>query len=280
MLPQISSLLLVALSLPLPPTTAVRASQSPAPTPTPTPAPTIDLGYAQYQGLINASTGVASYLGIRFAQPPIQDLRWRAPQAPTTSPAPGAQNATAAPPLCPQAPLRLTTPGGIPPPDTSNVSEDCLFLKYVPTPRFMAGKAVKAGGVLNAGLLDQEFALKWVQQHNALLAITNSNEGVIFVNQSTADSVTAAQFARNVFPRLGPAQALEAARLYEGLGPPIEQANRIMGETIFQCPTLWFARAFRQSFKGQYAVGPALHGDDISQYFPRFWESVSALTAQ
>ncbi|KAF4599920.1 hypothetical protein EYR40_007024 [Pleurotus pulmonarius] len=434
MLPQISSLLLVALSLPLPPTTAVRASQSPAPTPTPTPAPTIDLGYAQYQGLINASTGVASYLGIRFAQPPIQDLRWRAPQAPTTSPAPGAQNATAAPPLCPQAPLRLTTPGGIPPPDTSNVSEDCLFLNYALSSAatfdgtnlvqestygvvvvaiqyrlgifgFMAGKAVKAGGVLNAGLLDQEFALKWVQQHitkfggdparvtiwgqsagagsvlqhviahngrtepplftkaiasstflpsqhrfsdpepeailasvastagcdgaadalaclraanttvlqaanaeayrrggfgvslvvpvvdgelitqppsealrkgqvngNALLAITNSNEGVIFVNQSTADSVTAAQFARNVFPRLGPAQALEAARLYEGLGPPIEQANRIMGETIFQCPTLWFARAFRQSFKGQYAVGPALHGDDISQYFPRFFD--------
>ncbi|KAL4268510.1 Carboxylic ester hydrolase [Pleurotus pulmonarius] len=460
MLPQISSLLLAALSLPLPlpPTTPVRASQSPAPTPTPTPAPTIDLGYAQYRGLVNASTGVASYLGIRFAQPPIQDLRWRAPQAPTPSPAPGAQNATA-PPLCPQAPLRITTPGGIPPPDTSSVSEDCLFLNvFTPSnvlkgrgPKaklpvivwihgggyalssaatfdgtnliqesnygvvvvaiqyrlgifgFLAGKAVKAGGVLNAGLLDQEFALKWVQQHitkfggdparvtiwgqsagagsvlqhviarngrtepplftraiasstflpsqhrfsdpepeaifasvvstagcdgaadalaclraanttvlqaanaeayrrggfgvslvvpvvdgefitqppsealrkgqvngNALLAITNSNEGVIFVNQSTADSVTAAQFARNVFPRLGPAQAVEAARLYEGLGPPIEQANSIMGETIFQCPTLWFARAFRQSFKGQYAVGTALHGDDISQYFPSF----------
>ncbi|KAF4598669.1 hypothetical protein EYR38_007075 [Pleurotus pulmonarius] len=449
MLPQISSLLLAALSLPLPlpPTTPVRASQSPAPTPTPTPAPTIDLGYAQYRGLVNASTGVASYLGIRFAQPPIQDLRWRAPQAPTPSPAPGAQNATA-PPLCPQAPLRITTPGGIPPPDTSSVSEDCLFLNYALSSAatfdgtnliqesnygvvvvaiqyrlgifgFLAGKAVKAGGVLNAGLLDQEFALKWVQQHitkfggdparvtiwgqsagagsvlqhviarngrtepplftraiasstflpsqhrfsdpepeaifasvvstagcdgaadalaclraanttvlqaanaeayrrggfgvslvvpvvdgefitqppsealrkgqvngNALLAITNSNEGVIFVNQSTADSVTAAQFARNVFPRLGPAQAVEAARLYEGLGPPIEQANSIMGENgkrldltmicmyiaIFQCPTLWFARAFRQSFKGQYAVGTALHGDDISQYFPRFFD--------
>ncbi|KAL4262468.1 Carboxylic ester hydrolase, partial [Pleurotus pulmonarius] len=30
---------------------------------------------------------------------------------------------------------------------------------------FLAGSKVKANGALNAGLLDQEFALKWVQQH-------------------------------------------------------------------------------------------------------------------
>lgn len=116
-----SPLLLVALSLSL---RSVDVQ-------TETPSPIIDLGYARYQGLINASTGVASYLSIRFAQPPVQELRWRAPQAP--NPSPGVQNATATPPLCPQAPLKITIPGGIPPPDTSNVSEDCLFLKYVPT---------------------------------------------------------------------------------------------------------------------------------------------------
>jgi hypothetical protein len=53
--------------------------------------PIVKLGYAQYQGK-TLSSGVNQYLGMRFAAPPIGDLRFRAP----TSPLPGAgvQNAT------------------------------------------------------------------------------------------------------------------------------------------------------------------------------------------
>lgn len=36
---------------------------------------------------------------------------------------------------------------------------------------FLAGKEMKAGGALNAGLLDQEFALKWVQKHVGVCSV-------------------------------------------------------------------------------------------------------------
>ncbi|KAG9225194.1 hypothetical protein CCMSSC00406_0007025 [Pleurotus cornucopiae] len=416
--------------------------------------PIIDLGYARYRGSINDTTSVTSYLGIRFAEPPVEDLRWRAPQP--AKRLPGVQNATIVPPLCPQGFINISIPGGIPPPDLTNVSEDCLFLsvfapRKLPPKRkelpvivwihgggyivssaatfdgtnlvresndsvivvtiqyrlgifgFMAGKKLKDNGDLNAGLLDQELALKWVQQHinkfggdpkqvtiwgqsagggsvlqqviahngqtnpplfraamssstylpsqhhfddpvpegiystvvstagcadatdpltclrasntsilqaandkacrsafygtsvvvpvvdgefitqrpsealrqrrvngNALLAISNTNEGDIFVDQSKADTVTAAQFVRDLYPRLNGAQVAEVVRLYSGLGAPIQQADSIMSDTLFQCPTIWFSQAFRQSFKGEYAVLPAFHGSDISQYFPSF----------
>jgi hypothetical protein len=41
----------------------------------------VDLGYSQYQGT-TLSSGVNQYLSIRFAAPPLGDLRFRAPAAP------------------------------------------------------------------------------------------------------------------------------------------------------------------------------------------------------
>ncbi|KFY70659.1 hypothetical protein V498_10282, partial [Pseudogymnoascus sp. VKM F-4517 (FW-2822)] len=43
--------------------------------------PQVDLGYAQYQGS-RLAIGVDQYLGMRFAAPPLGDLRFRAPQDP------------------------------------------------------------------------------------------------------------------------------------------------------------------------------------------------------
>lgn len=53
--------------------------------------PVVDLGYSKYQG--TALQQVNQYLGMRFAAPPLGDLRWRAPRDPpkTTD----VQNATA-----------------------------------------------------------------------------------------------------------------------------------------------------------------------------------------
>ena len=44
-------------------------------------SPLVDLGYAQYEGTA-LNTGVNQFLGIRYAAPPVDDLRWRAPHTP------------------------------------------------------------------------------------------------------------------------------------------------------------------------------------------------------
>ncbi|KAF5392285.1 hypothetical protein D9757_001481 [Collybiopsis confluens] len=178
-------------------------------------APIIDLGYAKYQGVFDDVNNLTSYLGVRYAAPPIGDLRWRAPQAPAKNDS-IVQQANAQPNECFQSgsgtsstdPLaRRALAAGQPP-------EDCLFLNVyfpgdtVPTKPlptlfwihggggqrsgntggdfvresnneivvvviqyrlglfgFLAGSEVKSDGNLNAGLLDQDFALRWVQGH-------------------------------------------------------------------------------------------------------------------
>lgn len=42
----------------------------------------VDLGYSSYQGTI-LDNGVSRWLGIRYAAPPVGDLRFRAPKDPT-----------------------------------------------------------------------------------------------------------------------------------------------------------------------------------------------------
>ena len=53
--------------------------------------PIVDLGYSQYQG-IGLSSGVNQYLGMRYAAPPLVELRFRAPVDPLKTS--GIQNAT------------------------------------------------------------------------------------------------------------------------------------------------------------------------------------------
>ena len=42
---------------------------------------TIDLGYSKYLG-VDECNGISHWLGIRYAAPPVGDLRFRAPQDP------------------------------------------------------------------------------------------------------------------------------------------------------------------------------------------------------
>lgn len=51
----------------------------------------VDLGYARYEGR-TLSTGVTQWLGMRFAAPPVGDLRFAAPHDPL--PVEGIQQAT------------------------------------------------------------------------------------------------------------------------------------------------------------------------------------------
>ncbi|KAF5358811.1 hypothetical protein D9758_008542 [Tetrapyrgos nigripes] len=100
----------------------------------------------------------------------------------------------------------------------------------------------------------------------ALLAVTNTNEGVIFVNQTVNQNTTF--YAEQLFPKFGLEQAQETARQYAGLGSQLNQTNLIHGESIFICPTYYLLNAFSgHSFKGEFAVPPATHGMDIQYYF-------------
>ncbi|KAG1750596.1 Alpha/Beta hydrolase protein [Suillus paluster] len=421
---------------------ALEALSSPATTES---APIIDLGYARYQGSVDTATNITSFLGIRYAAPPVGDFRWAAPQPPSTIA--GVQQATTQPNNCYQAPIGNSSTN--PYENTStrkravSQSEDCLFLNvYTPgsevvaTPSgglpvvvwihgggyisgaaslyngadltmesnygvitvlvqyrlglfgFLPGKAVKEGGALNAGLLDQNYALQWVQayissfggdptkvtiwgqsagagsvlQHlvahggntqpplfraamtssaflpmvysevvdgtnctsssdtlyclraadvntlqtlnyninpdsfpgtvvfppvvdgtfiverptvtiskgrlngNYLLAVTNSHEGNLFVNQSMTLDI--ADYVKMIFPNFGYAQAAGAAMMYQNQGSNVDQANLVISESIFVCPTYYLLKAFgKQAWKGEFSIPPGLHGTDVAYYF-------------
>ncbi|KAJ7675705.1 Alpha/Beta hydrolase protein [Mycena polygramma] len=414
-------------------------------------APVVDLGYAQYQGVVDTKSNITAFKGIRYAAAPTGKLRWQAPAPPAQ--VAGIQEAISDPVQCYQGSTG-TSPTNPLASRAIDQSEDCLFLSvYSPAVNstaalptivwihgggyvlgsagayngaeivqesnnqvvvvviqyrlglfgFLAGQEVKDGGALNAGLLDQDFALRWVNknihkfggdpakvslwgqsagagsiiQHvvarngkttpklfraaitsstylgfqyqyngrvpqtlfnnvaaqaacnvttpleclravdsatlgeinlnvllaafygtavfgpvidgsfitqspmNALLhghvngdislSVTNTNEGVIFVNQSVRYDVS--EYVRNLFPLFGVEESNAAASVYQAIGSPLAQVNAILGESVFICPSYMLLDAFPgDSYKGQYAIPPAFHGDDMINYFPTFTE--------
>ncbi|KAF5392870.1 hypothetical protein D9757_000867 [Collybiopsis confluens] len=169
---------------------------------------TVHLDYGTFIGVSDNTTGVTSFKGLRYAEPPVGHLRWKAPVFPPTTQL-GTVHATAFGNSCIPVPQSTVVAG---------TSEDCLFANvYVPsgatsnsklpvmvwfhgggfqtgngrnnaTPLmqaapspgmifvtfeyrlgqfgFLAGSTfANAGGVLNAGMLDQRAGLKWVQRY-------------------------------------------------------------------------------------------------------------------
>ncbi|KAF8801557.1 alpha/beta-hydrolase [Phlegmacium glaucopus] len=124
---------------------------------------------------------------------------------------------------------------------------DGSFITKRPTQLMQAGK-------LNGGIV---------------LTVTNAFEGTVFVNQNTASTVQIADYVSQLYPNFGTAQINAAVAQYAGLGTNIFQADAIMGESIFICPTYYLLRAFDgRAFKGEFSVPPALHGQDGFFYFP------------
>ncbi|KAL1725854.1 Alpha/Beta hydrolase protein [Schizophyllum commune] len=97
---------------------------------------TVALDYGTFTGSRNDSTGVINFRGIRYADAPVGDLRWRAPVSPPSENL-GNVNATSFPAACIQA---RRADGDSDPSDGQDkkadektYSEDCLFLNvYVP----------------------------------------------------------------------------------------------------------------------------------------------------
>ncbi|KAK0482568.1 Alpha/Beta hydrolase protein [Armillaria novae-zelandiae] len=103
----------------------------------------------------------------------------------------------------------------------------------------------------------------------ALMSVSNANEGTVFVNSSTASTVQVPEYLMQLFPGMSAQNRDVAVAKYSGLGAPIDQVSLIMGESIFVCPTYFLLRAFqgRRAFKGQFAIPPATHGMDVAFYF-------------
>ncbi len=133
------------------------------------------------------------------------------------------------------------------------------------------------------------------------MSITNSNEGALFVNASTADTVVVSQYLKDLFPLLKNDSVDTAVNLYAGLGTPIEQVTTIMAECkwiIFLrrtyisihishlcMPYVLSARGVRRARfqskpssgvfeelippppQGEFAIPPGGHGNDVQYYF-------------
>ncbi|ETS81908.1 hypothetical protein PFICI_06910 [Pestalotiopsis fici W106-1] len=84
--------------------------------------PTVQVGCNQYAGY-SISSGITKWLGLRYAAPPVGNLRFSPPEDPVCNS--GTQTATAHGPVC------IGTGGSA---NNTKLSEDCLFLDvYAPT---------------------------------------------------------------------------------------------------------------------------------------------------
>ena len=92
-------------------------------------SPVVHLNYTTFRGTA-LENGITQWLGIRFAAPPLGDLRFREPQSPL--PESGIVDADAFRPIC------IGTGEG---PPTKDMNEDCLFLNvFAPSNAKQASK--------------------------------------------------------------------------------------------------------------------------------------------
>ncbi|EIM89549.1 alpha/beta-hydrolase [Stereum hirsutum FP-91666 SS1] len=105
----------------------------------------------------------------------------------------------------------------------------------------------------------------------ALLAVTNSFEGLFFLNTTAVEQMTLEQYLTLLFSRLDDTQIRHTVDLYLNISNAadvVSQAGAAMGENVFICPTYWALQAFgTKAWKGEFAVPPALHASDLPYYF-------------
>lgn len=106
---------------------------------------------------------------------------------------------------------------------------------------------------------------------NTIFAVTNEHESALpdLVDPATADTVKIPEYLANLWPDLTRKQIDEAVAVYANLGEPIDQAIAINSDSVFICPTYAVLRAVKdKGYKGELAVPPAYHLDDLIYYFP------------
>ncbi|THU80318.1 alpha/beta-hydrolase [Dendrothele bispora CBS 962.96] len=103
-----------------------------------------------------------------------------------------------------------------------------------------------------------------------VLTISNTFEGTIFINPNVT-SLT--EFVKGLFPTLSEETVTDVVETYSGSNSTADTsvfdiAAQIYGESTFTCPTYYLLDAFQGlSYKGLFAIPPALHADDVFYYF-------------
>ncbi|KUI59697.1 Lipase 1 [Cytospora mali] len=144
-----------------------------------TSSPIVDVGYATYRGIRLAEAGVDQYLGMRYAAPPLENLRFRGPQDPT--PTASIQNATNFGPIC----------VGVGQTASETQTEDCLFvnvfkpLNATPASKLPVWVYIQGGGYAensNANYNGTDVIENSGGHHNATHLVRNSGHSLVFVN--------------------------------------------------------------------------------------------------
>ncbi|CAE6491014.1 unnamed protein product [Rhizoctonia solani] len=108
-----------------------------------------------------------------------------------------------------------------------------------------------------------------------LISLHNANEGQIFISQDTNSTIQS--LIVGFFPRLSQQNITAVEDVYRDFASDnaseadntYKMQTMVLAESIFVCPSFWLADAFpKTSYKGQFAVPPAVHGLDLSVYFP------------
>ncbi|THV05688.1 alpha/beta-hydrolase [Dendrothele bispora CBS 962.96] len=105
-----------------------------------------------------------------------------------------------------------------------------------------------------------------------ILAITNAFEGVIFTDPNVTNLT---EYVKSLYPTLSEDTVTSVVETYSGSNSTgaadtsvFDIAAQIRSESTFICPTYYLLDAFQgRSYKGLFAIPPALHGDDIFYYF-------------
>ncbi|KAK0376841.1 carboxylesterase [Colletotrichum limetticola] len=130
------------------------------------PRVTVDLGYARYSGN-SLPSGVNQFLGMRYAAPPIGNLRWRAPQDP--EPKEGTTDAIDFGPIC------LGTDVTYP---TSGQDEDCLYANVWSPTNTTADSKLPVWLFIQGGGYTSNANPNW----NGSQVVDVSGKNVVFVN--------------------------------------------------------------------------------------------------
>ena len=128
---------------------------------------TVDLGYSKYEGY--TAEGVNQWLGMRFAAPPVGDLRWRAPQPPPQNTSSGVLSAKNFGATC--IGYWIYTQ------ETDSINEDCLYLDVFAPENATTESNLPVWFFIQGG----GYAADSDQNFNLTQAIAQSNYSMVFV---------------------------------------------------------------------------------------------------